>query len=319
MSLFESPKALGVTPEQIDCQTGTLGIPEFGTKFVRGMLLDTKPKNFSDLLRISGLSHGTDVWLGNAQELIENGTITLKETISTRDSIMIYLINKGLPNKASFKIMEKVRKGKGLTDEDIALMKEHDVPQWYIDSCLKIKYMFPKAHAAAYVMMAFRIAYFKINYPLAYYASYFTVRACDDFDYSCMCLGEETARQAVKEIHDKGNDATTKDKNKLTVLETVIEFYARGFKFYPIDLYKSDAKSFKIEAGGLIPPFNSLQGLGLTAAQGIVDGRDKGGEFTTIEDFKERTGIGKTLIELLKENNVLKGIPETNQISLFNL
>ena len=319
MSLFESPKALGVTPEQIDCQTGTLGIPEFGTKFVRGMLLDTKPKNFSDLLRISGLSHGTDVWLGNAQELIENGTITLKETISTRDSIMIYLINKGLPNKASFKIMEKVRKGKGLTDEDIALMKEHDVPQWYIDSCLKIKYMFPKAHAAAYVMMAFRIAYFKINYPLAYYASYFTVRACDDFDYSCMCLGEETARQAAKEIHDKGNDATTKDKNKLTVLETVVEFYARGFKFYPIDLYKSDAKSFKIEAGGLIPPFNSLQGLGLTAAQGIVDGRDKGGEFTTIEDFKERTGIGKTLIELLKENNVLKGIPETNQISLFNL
>ena len=319
MSLFESPKALGLTPEQINCETGTLGIPEFGTKFVRGMLLDTKPKNFSDLLRISGLSHGTDVWLGNAQELIENGTITLKETISTRDSIMIYLINKGLPNKASFKIMEKVRKGKGLTEEDIALMKEHNVPQWYIDSCLKIKYMFPKAHAAAYVMMAFRIAYFKINYPLAYYSAFFSIRACDDFDYSCMCLGEETAKEAIKEIHDKGNDATTKDKNKLTVLETVIEYYERGFKFYLIDLYKSDARNFIITDGGLIPPFNSLQGLGLTAAQGIVEGRKNGGEFTTVEDFKERTGIGKTLIELLKENNVLKGIPDTNQISLFNL
>ena len=165
--------------------------------------------------------------------------------------------------------------------------------------------------------MAFRIAYFKINYPLAYYASYFTVRACDDFDYSCMCVGEEAAKEAIREINDKGNSATTKDKNKLTVLETVIEFYERGFKFYPIDLYKSDAKDFIIEDKGLIPPFNSLQGLGLTAAQGIVDGRNAAGEFTTIEDFRERTGIGKTLIELLKDNNVLKGLPETNQLSLF--
>jgi DNA polymerase-3 subunit alpha (Gram-positive type) len=316
MSLFESPEALGVKPEDIGCETGTLGIPEFGTKFVRGMLLDTKPKNFSDLLRISGLSHGTNVWLGNAQELIENGTITLQESISTRDSIMLYLISKGLPNKASFKIMEKVRKGKGLTDDDIALMKEHDVPQWYIDSCLKIKYMFPKAHAAAYVMMAFRIAYFKINYPLAYYTAYFTIRACDDFDYSSMCRGIEIAKQAAKEINEKGNSATTKEKNKLTVLEIIIEFYARGFKFYPINLYKSDAKNFIIAEGGLIPPFNSLQGLGLTAAQGIVDGRASGGEFTTIEDFKQRTGLGSTLVELLKENNVLKGIPETNQLTL---
>ncbi len=316
MSLFESPKALGVTPEEIGCETGTLGIPEFGTKFVRGMLLETKPKNFSDLLRISGLSHGTDVWVGNAQELIENGTITLKETISTRDSIMIYLINKGLPNKDSFKIMEKVRKGKGLSSEDIELMKEHNVPQWYIDSCLKIKYMFPKAHAAAYVMMAFRIAYFKINYPLAYYASYFTIRACDDFDYMCMCLGEDTAKRAADEIYAKGNDITTKDKNKLTVLESVIEFYKRGFKFYNIDLYNSDAKNFIILDNGLMPPFNSLQGLGLNAAQSIVDGRE-GGEFTTIEDFRNRTSIGKTLVELLKETSVLNGLPETNQISLF--
>ena len=292
MSLFESPAALGVTAEDIGCETGTLGIPEFGTKFVRGMLLDTKPKTFADLLRISGLSHGTDVWLGNAQTLIENGTITLKETISTRDSIMIYLINKGVDKKKSFKIMEKVRKGKGLTDEDIADMKAADVPDWYIESCQKIKYMFPKAHAAAYVMMAFRIAYFKINYPEAYYATYFTVRACDDFDYSCMCKGMDVAKAAMREIHAKGMEATAKDKAKMTVLELIVEFYARGFKFLPIDLYKSDSRKF------------------------IVDGR-AAGEFHTIEELKERTSLGRSLIDLLKENGVLNGIPETNQLSLF--
>ena len=316
MSLFESPKALGVTAEEIGCETGTLGIPEFGTKFVRGMLLDTKPKTFADLLRISGLSHGTDVWLGNAQALIENGTITLKETISTRDSIMIYLINKGVEKKKSFKIMEKVRKGKGLTEEDIADMKAANVPDWYIASCQKIKYMFPKAHAAAYVMMAFRIAYFKINYPEAYYAAYFTVRACDDFDYNCMCKGIETARSAIKEIHAKGMDATAKDKAKQTVLEIVVEFYARGFQFLPMDLYRSDAKKFIVTPEGLIPPFNSLQGLGTNAAQSIVDGR-RDGEFRTIEELKERTSLGRSLIDLLKENGVLQGIPETNQLTLF--
>lgn len=316
MSLFESPAALGVTAEDIGCETGTLGIPEFGTKFVRGMLLDTKPKTFADLLRISGLSHGTDVWLGNAQTLIENGTITLKETISTRDSIMIYLINKGVDKKKSFKIMEKVRKGKGLTDEDIADMKAADVPDWYIESCQKIKYMFPKAHAAAYVMMAFRIAYFKINYPEAYYATYFTVRACDDFDYSCMCKGMDVAKAAMREIHAKGMEATAKDKAKMTVLELIVEFYARGFKFLPIDLYKSDSRKFIVTKEGLIPPFNSLQGLGTNAAQSIVDGR-AAGEFHTIEELKERTSLGRSLIDLLKENGVLNGIPETNQLSLF--
>ena len=316
MSLFESPEALGVTAEDIGCETGTLGIPEFGTKFVRGMLLDTKPKTFADLLRISGLSHGTDVWLGNAQTLIENGTITLKETISTRDSIMIYLINKGVDKKKSFKIMEKVRKGKGLTDEDIADMKAADVPDWYIESCQKIKYMFPKAHAAAYVMMAFRIAYFKINYPEAYYATYFTVRACDDFDYSCMCKGMDVAKAAMREIHAKGMEATAKDKAKMTVLELIVEFYARGFKFLPIDLYKSDSRKFIVTEEGLIPPFNSLQGLGTNAAQSIVDGRATG-EFHTIEELKERTSLGRSLIDLLKENGVLNGIPETNQLSLF--
>lgn len=316
MSLFESPEALGVTAEDIGCETGTLGIPEFGTKFVRGMLLDTKPKTFADLLRISGLSHGTDVWLGNAQTLIENGTITLKETISTRDSIMIYLINKGVDKKKSFKIMEKVRKGKGLTDEDIADMKAANVPDWYIESCQKIKYMFPKAHAAAYVMMAFRIAYFKINYPEAYYATYFTVRACDDFDYSCMCKGMDVAKAAMREIHAKGMEATAKDKAKMTVLELIVEFYARGFKFLPIDLYKSDSRKFIVTEEGLIPPFNSLQGLGTNAAQSIVDGRATG-EFHTIEELKERTSLGRSLIDLLKENGVLNGIPETNQLSLF--
>lgn len=316
MSLFESPKILGVTPEQIGCETGTLGIPEFGTKFVRQMLLDTKPKTFADLIRISGLSHGTDVWINNAQELIEKKIITLKETISTRDSIMIYLINKGMDNKKAFKIMEKVRKGKGLSEEDIADMKACDVPDWYIQSCQKIKYMFPKAHAAAYVMMAFRIAYFKIKYPLAYYAAYFTVRACDDFDYATMCMGEEKAREAIREIHAKGMEATTKEKNKLTVLEIIVEYYARGFRFFPMDLYKSDARKFIVAEGGLIPPFNSLQGLGTTAAQSIVEGR-RGGEFKTIEDFKARTAVGKSLIELLKETGVLKGIPETNQLTLF--
>ena len=316
MSLFESPKALGVTEEEINCKTGTLGIPEFGTKFVRGMLIDTKPKTFADLLRISGLSHGTDVWLGNAQTLIENGTITLKETISTRDSIMIYLINKGVEKKKSFKIMEKVRKGKGLTEEDIADMKASDVPDWYIESCQKIKYMFPKAHAAAYVMMAFRIAYFKINYPEAYYASYFSVRACDDFDYSCMCQGIDVARDAIREIQAKGPEATAKDKNKQTVLEIVVEFYARGFKFCPIDLYRSDAKNFLPTEEGLLPPFSSLQGLGVNAAQSIVEGR-KDGEFNTLEELKERTSLGRSLIDLLKENGVLDGIPETNQLCLF--
>ena len=310
MSLFESPKALGVTEEEINCKTGTLGIPEFGTKFVRGMLIDTKPKTFADLLRISGLSHGTDVWLGNAQTLIENGTITLKETISTRDSIMIYLINKGVEKKKSFKIMEKVRKGKGLTEEDIADMKASDVPDWYIESCQKIKYMFPKAHAAAYVMMAFRIAYFKINYPEAYYASYFSVRACDDFDYSCMCQGIDVARDAIREIQAKGQEATAKDKNKQTVLEIVVEFYARGFKFCPIDLYRSDAKNFLPTEEGLLPPFSSLQGLGVNAAQSIVEGR-KDGEFNTLEELKERTSLGRSLIDLLD------GIPETNQLCLF--
>ncbi len=316
MSLFTSPDALGVTEEQIHCKTGTLGIPEFGTKFVRGMLLDTNPQTFADLLRISGLSHGTDVWINNAQELIANGTITLKDTISTRDSIMGYLINKGLENKKSFKIMEQVRKGKGLKDEDIELMKSYDVPDWYIKSCQKIKYMFPKAHAAAYVMMAFRIAYFKVNYPEAYYASYFTVRACDDFDYTAMCSGEDAAKRALAEIEAKGTLKTAKDKNKITVLEIIIEFYERGLDFLPIDLYESDATKFIVKGSKLLPPFSSIQGLGANAANSIVEAR-KDGEFHTLEELKARTQIGKTLLEVFKELGILDGIPETDQLTLF--
>ena len=317
MSLFESPAALGVTPEEINCETGTLGVPEFGTKFVRQMLLDTKPKTFADLLRISGLSHGTDVWLGNAQSYIEQGVITLKETISTRDSIMLYLINKGMEKKKSFKIMEKVRKGKGLTEEDIADMKANNVPNWYIESCQKIKYLFPKAHAAAYVMQAFRIAYFKVYYPKAYYAAYFTVRASDDFDYECMCKGIDVAKAAIREIQAKGQDATAKDKSKQTVLESIVEFYARGFQFEPIDLYRSQASKFTVTESGLLPPFSSMQGLGVTAAESIVAARESRGEFHTIEELKARTSLGRSLIDMLKENGVLQGIPETNQLSLF--
>lgn len=317
ISLFQSPKALGVTEEEIQCQTGTLGVPEFGTQFVRGMLLDTKPKTFADLIRISGLSHGTDVWLSNAQTLIEENTITLKDTISTRDGIMIYLINKGVEKQKAFKIMEQVRKGNGLTEEQEADMIACGVPDWYIWSCKKIKYMFPKAHAAAYVMMAFRIAYFKINYPVEYYATYFTIRASDDFDYDTMCHGIQKARNTIKELKSKGNEMTKKDKDKITVLEIVVEFYARGLHFYTIDLYESDSTKFLVKDGSLLPPLNSLQGLGITAAESIVESR-KAGTFDTLEQLKERTSVGKSLIELLKERDILKGIPESNQVSLFD-
>lgn len=317
MSLFHSPKALGVSEEDINCNTGTLGVPEFGTNFVRTMLKNTSPQSFSDLLRISGLSHGTGVWLGNAQKLINDGIIQLKDTISTRDGIMIYLINKGMDKKLSFKIMENVRKGKGVTPDEEEEMKKCDVPDWYIWSCKEIKYMFPKAHAAAYVMMAFRIAYYKINYPREYYATYFTIRASDDFDYTDMCYGMEQAKKSIAEIQEKGNEATTKEKSKATVLELVIEFYARGFRFTPMDLYKSDSSKFIVTDEGLLPPFNSLQGLGTNAAISIVEGR-KEGEFCTLEQLRARTSIGKSMVQLLKENGILAGIPESNQLSLFD-
>jgi len=315
MSLFISPKALNVSEEDIRCKTGTMGIPEFGTKFTRQMLIDTKPHTFSELVRISGISHGTDVWVGNAQELIKNGTATLKEVIATRDDIMTYLINKGVENKTAFSIMEKVRKGKGLTEEFEADMRAAGVPEWYIDSCKKIKYMFPKGHAVAYVTNSFRIGYFKVHFPYAFYAAIFSVKS-EDFDYVMMCGGIDRVKENIDRINELGMDASSKDKNTMTILELVFEMYVRGFKFVKMDLYKSEATKFQITENGLLPPLCTIQGLGAGAALNIVNER-KNGEFFTIEEFRVRTKVSKTVIKLLKESGIFDGIPDTNQMSLF--
>lgn len=323
MSLFSSTKALGVTPEQINSKVGTYGVPEFGTKFVRGMLLDTMPKAFSDLLCISGLSHGTDVWLGNAKDLIDQSIVkTISEAVCTRDDIMVYLIKKGLPPNSSFKIMETVRKGKALKDqkwpEYEELMRTHDVPEWYIESCKKIKYMFPKAHAAAYVMMAFRIAWFKVHIPEAYYAAYFSIRA-KAFDAEYMIYGKEVVKQKMKEIESQGNDASNKDKDMYDDLELVLEMYERGFKFLPIDLYKSHATKFMLEEDGIRPPFSSISGLGTVAAEGIYNAVHNGEPINSIDDLRKRAKIGNAAIELLKKFNCLKGLPESDQLSFFDM
>lgn len=315
MKIFSSTESLGVTEEQIMSKTGTLGIPEFGTRFVRQMLEDTKPTTFSELVQISGLSHGTDVWLGNAQELIQNKTCTLSEVIGCRDDIMVYLIYKGLDPSLSFKIMESVRKGKGLTDEFIAEMKKNNVPDWYIDSCLKIKYMFPKAHATAYVLMAVRIAYFKVHHPLYYYAAYFTVRA-EDFDLDSMVKGSTSIRSKIEEINAKGLDASTKEKNLLTVLEIALEMCERGFSFQKVDLYRSSANEFIIDGESLIPPFNAIPGLGTNAAQNIVKARSDG-EFLSKEDLQQRGRVTKTILEYLEKQGCLDALPDQNQLSLF--
>ena len=318
MSIFESTKALGVEPNQIRSEVGTYGVPEFGTKFVRGMLVDTKPTKFEELLRISGLSHGTDVWLNNAQTLIQEGTIKLEDAICTRDDIMIYLIGMGLPPKPAFKIMESVRKGKGLTDEQEELMKEHDVPDWYISSCKKIKYMFPKAHAAAYVTNAFRIAWFKVHVPRAYYTAYFSIRA-DGFDSEIMAHGKQRVLDKMSEIDSLGKAATPKDQDMYPILEIVLEFYERGFNFLDIDLYKSDAIKFKIEDEGIRPPLNSIPGLGTVAAQSIQASREKDGDFMSVEELMLRAGIGKSTAEILKNAGCLNGMTWSNQMSLFAL
>jgi len=315
IKLFTSTEPLGITQEDINCEVGTLGLPEFGTKFVRQMLIDTQPQNFSDLVRISGLSHGTDVWLNNAQDIIRQGLATLKEVICTRDDIMLYLIYSGVPPKTAFNIMERVRKGKGLRDEDIDIMKQNNVPDWYIQSCNKIKYMFPKGHAVAYVMMAVRIAYFKVYYPEAYYATYFTVRA-DDFDADLIVKGERSIINKIKEIESMGNNVTQKDKGLLTILEIALEMYKRGLKFIPVDLYKSDATKFLITDEGILPPFRALQGVGENAAKNIVAAREQG-PFVSKEDLRIRAKVSKTVIEILDSHGCLKGLPETNQLSLF--
>lgn len=295
---------------------GTFGVPEFGTRFVREMLVETLPKTFEELVRISGLSHGTNVWTNNAQDLVKDGIVTLSEAICTRDDIMTYLISKGLPAQNSFKIMESVRKGKGLKEDQEALMRENGVPDWYIDSCKKIEYMFPKAHAVAYVTMAFRIAWFKVHIPLAYYAAFFSIRA-DEFDSEIMIAGKQKVREKMAEIKALGNEAAKKDENMYPVLEIVLEMYERGFNFLPIDLYKSDAIKFKIEDGAIRPPLNSIAGMGQIAALGIQEARTNG-EFISKADIKKRAKIGDAAIALLEKFGCVEGMSETNQMSLFD-
>lgn len=315
MKIFSGVESLGVTEKQIGCKTGTLGIPEFGTRFVRQMLEETKPTTFSELVQISGLSHGTDVWLSNAQELIQNGTCQLSDVIGCRDDIMVYLIYQGLESSLAFKIMESVRKGKGLTPEMEEAMKKEGVPNWYIESCKKIKYMFPKAHAAAYVLMAVRIAYFKVHFPILYYAAYFTVRA-EDFDVNAMAKGSSSIRARVEEINSKGLEASTKEKNLMTVMELALEMVERGFTFQKVDLYKSKADEFIIDGTSLIPPFNAIPGLGTNAAKSIVAAREHG-TFLSKEDLQQRGRVSKTIIEYMDDHGCLEGMPDANQLSLF--
>ncbi len=317
MSLFLNTDALGVTPEDINSPVGTYAIPEFGTKFVRQMLVDTKPTTFSELVRISGLSHGTDVWLNNAQTLIQEGKTTLSEAICTRDDIMMYLIHHGMDKSHSFKIMESVRKGKGLKPEDEEEMRAHDVPEWYIGSCKKIKYMFPKAHAVAYVTMAYRIAYYKVYCPMAFYCTYFTVRA-DDFDAELMAQGREHALEITKMLvnKEKEKQASEKEKGMITVFEVVNEMYARGLKFLSIDLYKSDAYRFIPTDDGILPPLNAIAGLGTNAAKSIVEAREEQA-FASVDDFKNRAKVTKTIVEIMRGQGMFKNLPESDQITFF--
>lgn len=317
MSIFSGVSALGVTKEEIRSEVGTYGIPEFGTRFVRQMLVDTQPKQFSDLVRISGLSHGTDVWLNNAQELVRSGTATISEVISTRDDIMTYLIYKDLPKDISFRIMEDVRKGRGLKPEYEAKMRECGVPDWYIESCKKIKYMFPKAHAVAYVTMAYRIAYFKVYYPEAFYATFFTVRA-DEFDAQMIVQGPEVIRAKIEEIEAKGGNVTQKEKNLLTILEVALEMYCRGIKVLPVDLERSDATKFLITDEGLLSPFVGLQGVGEQVAKNIVRAREER-PFSSIQDLKTRGKASSAVVEILLEHGTIRDLPETDQLVLFSM
>lgn len=316
MALFSSTKSLGVTEDDILAKMGTYGIPEFGTGFVRGMLKDTMPTTMAELVRISGLSHGTDVWLGNAQDLIKSKTATLLEAICTRDDIMNALIAWNIEAKMSFDIMESVRKGKGLTDDMEEAMVDKNVPIWFINSCKLIKYMFPKAHAVAYVIMAFRIAYYKVNYPLEYYCAYFSIRG-EDFDAQSMICTIDEAKIQVKKLRSMGNDISTKEKGQLIVLEVVLEMLVRGFEFAPMDLYKSHAKNFIIVDGKMLSPLNRLPGLGTKAAIAIVKERQKE-PFRTIEDLRIKTGVNKAVIEVLKDVGCLDDIPERSQVSFFD-
>lgn len=318
MSLFQGTAALGITPEDIDgCPLGALGIPEFGTDFAMQMLIDTSPKYFSDLVRIAGLAHGTDVWLGNAQILIKEKTATIQTAICTRDDIMVYLISMGLEEGLAFTIMESVRKGKGLKEDWVAEMNKHGVPDWYIWSCRKIKYMFPKAHAAAYVMMAWRIAYCKIFYPLAYYAAFFSIRA-NGFSYELMCQGKEKLEYHMADYKKRMDTLSKKELDTFRDMRIVQEMYARGFEFKPLDIYTASARSFQIVDGKLMPSLGSIEGMGEKAADGVVFAVEDG-PFLSREDFMNRSKVNKTVCDLMAEMGLLRGLPESNQLSLFDM
>lgn len=318
MSLFQDTSALGITPEQIGgTKLGALGIPEFGTDFAMQMVIDAQPKYFSDLVRISGLSHGTDVWLGNAQTLIQEGKATISTAICTRDDIMIYLISMGVDSELSFTIMESVRKGKGLKPEWEKIMLEHNVPDWYIWSCKKIKYMFPKAHAAAYVMMAWRIAYCKIYYPLAYYCAFFSIRA-SAFSYEIMCQGQAHLEAILADYKKRSDSLSNKEQDCMRDMRLVQEMYARGFEFMPIDIFRSHSRNFQIVDGKILPSLSSIDGLGEKAADAIMEAA-KDGPFLSKDDFRSRTKVSKTIIDLMGDLGLLGDIPESNQISLFDL
>ena len=317
MSLFHGTESLGITPEQIGgTKLGSLGIPEFGTDFVIQMLLDTNPQSFSDLVRISGLSHGTDVWLGNAQKLIEDGDAAISTAICTRDDIMVYLINQGLDEALSFTIMESVRKGKGLKPEQEEAMREKDVPEWYIWSCKQIKYMFPKAHAVAYVMMAWRIAWFKVFHPLAYYAAYFSIRA-KAFSYEDMCMGKEKLNTRMKEIQNTPKfEVKNADLDLLREMKIADEMYARGFEFMPLDIYRAKAKDFQIIDGKIMPPYSAIDGMGEKAANEAEEA-SKGEPFTSMENFRDRTKAPKSVVDKMKELGLMGDLEESDQLT-FN-
>ncbi len=315
MKLFSSTEGLGIDEKICSTPTGTLGIPEFGTDFVKRMLIKTKPKTFSELVRISGLSHGTDVWTNNAEILVDEKRAELSQVISTREDIMIYLIQAGAENKMAFFTMEKVRKGKGLTEEQMEIMKKLPLPDWYIDACLKIKYMFPKAHAVAYVMLSFRVAWYKLNYPLAFYTTYFTNKL-SDFSLEYILAGQETIKERIQEISNDPKP-TQKDKDQKTVLELALEMISRGYNFLGVDIYKSDAKKFKIEGNNIRVPLMSLPGLGENIANEIVKSSENY-KYISVEDFIEKTKATKSIVEMLKNQGCFDNMDTTNQISIFN-